>query len=306
MNKVVVLLSTYNGANYLEQLLNSILNQSNVDVEIRVRDDGSNDGTRSILKNYSNQHKNIIVEYGQNEGWRKSFFDLMFSVSPEDNVFYAFADQDDVWMKDKLSTAVSMIKNADMPMLYHSNLTIVNKELEELKPMYPMDMNPSTKNPEAYFEGIGVGATMVMNDKLLSLIQKHKPQLEVTHDAYVIELANILGCTVYDKQSHILYRRHEENATGYGKNANQATPTLLDRYKKYKKAPKNGFSERAEELLKGYGNLIDKSEYDFLEKVSTYRNKLKNKLYLLFDNKMKATTLRKTLQMKYRVINNTL
>lgn len=306
MNKVVVLLSTYNGANYLEQLLDSILNQSDVDVEIRVRDDGSNDGTRSILKNYSKQHKNIIVKYGQNEGWRKSFFDLMFSVSPEDRVFYAFADQDDVWMRDKLSTAVSMIKNADMPMLYHSNLTIVNKELEELKPMYPMNMNPSTKNPEAYFEGIGVGATMVMNNKLLSLIQKHKPQLEITHDAYVIELSNILGCTVYDKQSHILYRRHEENATGYGKNANQATPTLLDRYKKYKKAPKNGFSERAEELLKGYQNILDEKNKEILLKIANYRNNLWYKIELLFNPKMKASTVRKTLQMKFRVINNTL
>ena len=306
MNKVVVLLSTYNGANYLEQLLDSILNQSDVDVEIRVRDDGSNDGTRSILKNYSKQHKNIIVKYSQNEGWRKSFFDLMFSVSPEDRVFYAFADQDDVWMRDKLSTAVSMIKNADMPMLYHSNLTIVNKELEELKPMYPMNMNPSTKNPEAYFEGIGVGATMVMNNKLLSLIQKHKPQLEITHDAYVIELSNILGCTVYDKQSHILYRRHEENATVYGKNPNHATPTLLDRYKKYKKAPKNGFSERAEELLKGYQNILDEKNKEILLKIANYRNNLWYKIELLFNPKMKASTVRKSLQMKFRVINNTL
>ncbi|MGX5376816.1 glycosyltransferase [Ligilactobacillus sp. LYQ135] len=307
MKKVIVLLSTYNGVEYLEQLLNSVLSQKDVDVEIVVRDDGSTDGTKTILKHYEDNHSNIKVMLGENEGWRKSFFDLMFSVKPQANTYYAFADQDDVWLEDKLITAVDMLRKFNtVPMLYHSNLFLVNNKLEKLGYMYQEDIVPLKKNPESYFDGIGVGATMVMNERLLKLIQEYRPVLELTHDAYVIELANLLGNSVYDLTPHILYRRHEGNATGYDKNSNQFNPTIIDRYKKYKKAPKNGFSNRAIELLNGYSHKIAKSDLKFLKNVAGYTRNGTFKANLLMNPKMKASSLRKTLQMKYRVIFNTL
>lgn len=303
---VVVFLSTYNGADYLEQLLNSILNQKNVSVEIKIRDDGSNDGTRTILKRYERKYSNISVVFGENKGWRRSFFDLMFSVKPEKETFYAFADQDDVWLEDKLYSAVNLLKDDKKPQLYHSNLYLVDKNLNKLGFMYSPQLDPVTKNPEAYFEGIGVGATMVMNEKLLSLVQEHEPRLEITHDAYVIELANILGESIYDNIPHILYRRHEKNATGYDRKSNQVQPTIIDRYKKYIKAPKNGFSNRAKELLSGYNYKLSLSDKNFLNLVANYKNNYIHKIKLLFNPKIKAKTLRKTLQLKYRVIFNTL
>lgn len=303
---VVVFLSTYNGADYLEQLLNSILNQKNVSIEIKIRDDGSNDGTKTILKCYERKYSNISVIFGENKGWRKSFFDLMFSVKPEKGTFYAFADQDDVWLEDKLYSAVNLLKNDKKPQLYHSNLYLVDKNLNKLGFMYSSQLNPVTKNPEAYFEGIGVGATMVMNEKLLSLVQEHKPRLELTHDAYVIELANILGESIYDNIPHILYRRHEKNATGYGKKSNQVQPTIIDRYKKYIKAPKNGFSERANELLDGYSKQMNLKDRKILKQIAYYKTYFKYRLNLLLNPKFKASTMRKTLQMKFRVLNSTL
>lgn len=50
MEKVQILMSTYNGASYLKTQLDSILNQTYTNVSVLVRDDGSTDGTCAILK----------------------------------------------------------------------------------------------------------------------------------------------------------------------------------------------------------------------------------------------------------------
>ena len=51
--KVQVLMSTYNGERFLREQIESILNQSWKNLDILIRDDGSRDQTREILKDYS-------------------------------------------------------------------------------------------------------------------------------------------------------------------------------------------------------------------------------------------------------------
>ena len=51
--KVAVLMSTYNGKKYIEEQILSILSQSNIHVQLIIRDDGSTDGTQDIIKRYS-------------------------------------------------------------------------------------------------------------------------------------------------------------------------------------------------------------------------------------------------------------
>ena len=94
MNKVQVLLSTYNGEKYIKEQIESILNQEGVEVSLLIRDDGSSDRTIEIVKKISEQNNNIILFKGQNMGPARSFMDL---VKKSDEVdYYAFADQDDV------------------------------------------------------------------------------------------------------------------------------------------------------------------------------------------------------------------
>lgn len=56
--KILVLLATHNGEKYIQQQINSVLNQEGVDVDILISDDFSNDRTFSILKSYSNKKYN--------------------------------------------------------------------------------------------------------------------------------------------------------------------------------------------------------------------------------------------------------
>ena len=61
MYKVVIIMSTYNGAKYLREQLDSIVNQTEQDKFILIRDDGSTDETLNILEEY--QKKGLLKWY---------------------------------------------------------------------------------------------------------------------------------------------------------------------------------------------------------------------------------------------------
>ena len=98
--KVLVLLSAYNGQTYLNEQIDSILNQkTSHQVDLLVRDDGSTDGTIAILEEYERkQPLRVRVCYEQNIGYLDSFFELIKKAEGYD--YYALSDQDDVWLDD--------------------------------------------------------------------------------------------------------------------------------------------------------------------------------------------------------------
>ncbi len=112
MNKtVIILLSTYNGEKYIEEQLQSIFAQTHwPNCKLFVRDDGSKDGTVSVLKKYEKQGM-LALECGENIGFVRSFFWLINNAPVAD--YYSFADQDDVWNADKVERAVKMLEDAE-------------------------------------------------------------------------------------------------------------------------------------------------------------------------------------------------
>ena len=107
MEKVNILLSTYNGEKFIKQQIESLLAQTYENIAIHVRDDGSTDGTIGLLNQYSGNPK-VHLYFGDNLGYRKSFAWLLSNCCDAD--FYAYCDQDDVWMPDKISRAVLALR----------------------------------------------------------------------------------------------------------------------------------------------------------------------------------------------------
>ena len=122
MKNVLVLLSTYNGSRYLQEQIDSVLNQDGVKVVLLIRDDGSTDNTLEILDRNSLNHDNIFVITGSNCRSAASFMELVYEANRTypDFDYYAFCDQDDVWCKDKLISAVNKLSESpdDTPSLY--------------------------------------------------------------------------------------------------------------------------------------------------------------------------------------------
>ena len=214
--RVSVLLSTYNGEKYIVQQLDSILNQTYPEIEIYVRDDGSKDGTLKILERY--EKKNIIhVERGKNIGFVKSFFWLLANCG--DASYYAFSDQDDVWLKDKIEIAVERLQetNAEKPTLYCSNYDFYDENLNLISHRRGKEPNIGFHNSivDSY---VAYGFTCVFNQTARNLVTRELPQNAASHDWWLYMVCAGMGEVIYDKQVTVKYRRHGNNTSPEGFN----------------------------------------------------------------------------------------
>ena len=211
MDKVCIMMSTYNGEMFLPEQLDSLLGQRGVDIEIYIRDDGSTDLTRDIIKKYIGKHANIHFTDGVNLGPGRSFWELLRSVPEYD--YYAFCDQDDVWMPEKLKRGVDHIKSAgNRPGLYYSRTHIVNSDMQELK-SYDSDYKKRIPSfGQLIAENNASGCTMVWNDGLHSIARRLLPEHMRMHDHMLYLICQACdGYVYYDRKSYISYRQHESN-----------------------------------------------------------------------------------------------
>lgn len=216
--KIAVIISTYNGEKYLREQLDSILAQSDVDLYLFVRDDGSSDATKSILAEYESEYDNIKVDYAQNVGVANSFMNALYN-TPDTFDYYAFADQDDIWLKDKLSVAVGMLKETGK-LLYASNQECVDKDGNSMGMRYSNDVKIHTRPEEIMTCNSVAGCTMVFTKELKTVLcdEKNRPSPELLrnriHDVWVAMVASLYDGIVYDVNSYMLYRQHGNNVVG--------------------------------------------------------------------------------------------
>lgn len=214
MKKVQVLLSTYNGEKYLREQIDSILNQEYKEITLLIRDDGSTDSTLDILREYTDKYENISYYAGDNLGVQNSFFDLM-KAADKNADYYAFSDQDDVWLPEKIKRAVETLEKEvpEKPLLYASKTKLVNEKLE----IIPVKIRKYALTPDfgnALVENICTGCTEVFNKELLNLVDNKIPEFTVMHDWWLYLSAAAFGKVVYDTKAGILYRQHRDNEVG--------------------------------------------------------------------------------------------
>ena len=180
-------LSTYNGEKYIEEQLDSIMAQESVEVHIIVRDDGSSDRTVELVSRYNN----IELIKGNNVGCERSFYELLKQRCEAD--YYAYSDQDDVWMSDKLIAAVEKLEDDESkPMVYGCNLIACDSK------MNPIGLVQRFCSDEEYYCANGnrvffnvQGCTLVWNYAMRENLWKFTPDSTVAHhDSWINILAN--------------------------------------------------------------------------------------------------------------------
>lgn len=212
--RVMVLMSTYNGGQFLREQIDSILAQKGVEVRLLVRDDGSKDDTCAILSQYASAHRDIVWRQGENIGFVRSFSALVAmaleSEIPAD--YYAFADQDDIWMPEKLSTACGVLATKDpaKPHLFTSNSMQIDAEGKELD-LFHKGPEPRFRKGNVLVFGTEQGCSMVFNRRAMELYSECEPQL-TWHDRWLYHICYFLGSVTYDHRPLFYYRRHEHNA----------------------------------------------------------------------------------------------
>lgn len=251
MDKVQILLSTYNGEKYLEQQLESIFKQKNVLVDVLVRDDGSSDTTIQIIHAFQRKYPIRLIT-GSNIGFAKSFWLLVNEA--DDHDFYAFCDQDDYWLEDKLYAAILNIKRHECgkPILYTSNVVAVDENLNTLSDKgFPVDKVLS------YADSLRIsvlpGCTFVFNHKLLNQMKRYKKKL-IAHDWLTYLIANSIGKVIYDPVSYIYYRIHSGNTIGI----DSKIGNLVKKWKRFfKPSFLNARSYIARNVYELYGEMMD-------------------------------------------------
>lgn len=284
--KITVLLSTYNGKKYLEEQLDSIFNQSMIDnIDILVRDDGSKDGTQGILDEYQKKHPNFKWYQGENKKPARSFWELLNKANGSD--FYAFADQDDVWDKDKIEIAINQIEKFDQakPALYMSDVHVVNSKLEHLA-----DGFVDTKIPVNYayslINSVCPGCTFVFNEAARKMATMFDAEKYIDHHDWTLyKIVACFGNVVFDKTTHMSYRQHANNVIG----AKNKLAKYWDMVFKKPKDPKfrNSRTRNAIALEEYYGSLMNDENKYLTHIIAHYLEDKKLKKALLKEKRFK-------------------
>lgn len=210
--KVAVLLSTYNGEKYVGAQIHSILTQSYKNLVLVVRDDGSSDKTVKIVKEYMENYSNIKLVEGKNLGFIKSFFELL---KLEKADYYAFADQDDVWLPDKIALAVESLNKLDdsKPNMAFSNSDYYDVNMKLIK---EGEKGKTFSFTNSLYECVTQGMTMVINQKTKDTVLDYMPERVFFHDWWVYMICSGMGNVAYDDVTTVKYRRDGKNATAEG------------------------------------------------------------------------------------------
>ena len=260
-----VLLSTYNGEKYLREQIDSLLNQKGLNVSILVRDDGSTDSTHLILRDYS--EKGLLTWYtGPNLKPALSFLDLARNAFETE--YYAFCDQDDVWLPDKLSTAIKSLESHSAE-LYYSSFTTVDSCLNIIK---ENEQHHGIDRLGAALINMAVtGCTMVFSNRLLVAVNRYSPKRIMMHDSWLYKIALALDYKViYDPTAHIYYRQHENNVIGA---KGSIWKKWKSRYNRWFNFVSNDRYNEALDLYDGYKNFMTPSQLSVIEPLIGYQSK---------------------------------
>lgn len=308
MIPVAVILGTYNGESYLNAQIDSILRQEGVTVQIFARDDGSKDKTVDILRNYADTHDNFHLMdngYTTNVGIKNSFMiALKWALSFSDEYdYFAFSDQDDVWLSKKLISGVEKIRESTNcnGALYYSNKTIVDENLSVLHQGHFIVQNSFSN---FYFVSNAYGCTIVMNRTLANLSCQFVSRSAHFHDDWIHRLAICLGSDiVFDNESHILYRQHSNNNCGTFATDDKSLSHLTKRALSFIKN-KDGYKRDllAADILNNYGTILSDDVKAKLQTIADYKKKFGNRFRLIIKPNLSGRRTRDILIWRIKVL----
>jgi glycosyltransferase involved in cell wall biosynthesis len=214
---IAILLSTWNGATFLPEQLASFLRLSGPEWRLYWRDDGSDDRSADIVRAFADgPGAGLVIERNDNRGRvgiTASFLTLL-RLAPEGAVV-AFADQDDVWLPEKLARGVAALGRVQngTPALYCARQSLVNATLRPIKLSATISEPPGF--PQALTQNIATGCTVMLNPDAVRLIAASREPPATLHDwwAYLVVTA-AGGRVLIDDEPTVLYRQHGGNAVG--------------------------------------------------------------------------------------------
>lgn len=206
---VSIAMCTYNGEKYLRGQLDSIIDQTYMNLEIIVVDDGSKDGTMDILNKYASNDSRIkIFQNEKNLGFVQNFSK---AISLCNGDFIALADQDDIWKNNKIEVFINEIGENT---LIYSDAELIDEDgaiLDKCLIWPNRNLVSGACNKAFFFYNCVSGNTLMFKRDLLTSIL---PIPAVSfHDIWIAYVASSLGTITYTDEPMTYYRRHQEQVT---------------------------------------------------------------------------------------------
>lgn len=218
---IAILLSSYNGAKFLTQQLDSLFAQNYTSFKLFVRDDRSQDATLDILQNYDLK----LLPSNTNLGAKDSFFTLLnYTIKKSEFDYFMFCDQDDVWWSDKIEKTLKKMKCMEatygaIPLLVHTDLELVDESLKTIaSSMWKYEHILPNKNAfgRLLIQNTITGNTVMINralaEKCLTI-----PNGAIMHDWWLGLVASQFGKIGFIAKPTIKYRQHSNNSIGVKK-----------------------------------------------------------------------------------------
>ncbi len=216
---VTVLLSTYNGQRFLADQLASFVDQTHDRWCLRWRDDGSADGSRRVLDEFARTQPAgrcaPLADDGRHRGIGDSFLSMLrHHVETGSDDLVAFADQDDVWLPEKLARAVRALDPVrGRPTLYCARQMLVDERGRTLGPSPDVRRPPAF--PAALAQNIATGCTVLLNARAARLVTSLAAPARTLHDWWSYLVVTAAGGEILvDGIPVVLYRQHGGNAVG--------------------------------------------------------------------------------------------
>jgi glycosyltransferase involved in cell wall biosynthesis len=273
--RVNVLLPVYNGVRYLCEQLQSIETQTLPVAQITVRDDGSTDGSDVLVREWAEGRPNVRWLQGPRLGAVNSFFALLESCGDECD-YFAFADQDDVWLPDKIERAVVSLgrHGTEEPAMYCSRVEYVDESLGHIGySRIPKKIDFTN----ALVENVATGCTVVLNRSARNLIRKRVPQKTLMHDWWCYLVVSALGRVVFDERPGIKYRQHAGNVIGGTSSRIELFRQGITRFAR--RPPRVSLSDQAIEFSRCFGDSLTQQKRRILDRFLTVRGNLWARLY---------------------------
>ena len=215
---VAILLSTYNGERFLSAQLRSYLSQTHDDWTLHWRDDGSTDASVELVGRFAAEVGGGRCVFPDDAGRRHataSFLTLLRGARGSNAAYFAFSDQDDVWLPEKLERGVAELDKVSgaEPALYCAGRILVDAELG--RQYVPGGLHRPVGFPAALTQNIAPGCTMMLNRAAADLVLFSEPPDTSWHDwwCYLI-VAAAGGHVLVDRTPTVLYRQHNGNRVG--------------------------------------------------------------------------------------------
>lgn len=302
MEKVDILLATYNGEKYLVEQLDSILSQTHKDFNLFISDDFSKDSTVKILEDYAKKDNRITVfKQEKNLGVVSNFEFLLSKVESE---YFMFSDQDDIWNEDKIEKTLNKLKETDSDIVF-TDLMVVDDKLNtlynsywELKGLKNKILKYNSFDA-LYLNNYVTGCTMLMKKEIIEkVLPLPKTTKYVLHDYWIALIASQSGKIEFLNEPTIKYRQHKNNRIG-SKTKTESIRTLSEIRKLFiqvKIEHFEAFIQNEDKFEKDEIKLLNKQALDY------YKNLEKHK-YISFKSWGLFRKLYKYEDVKYRLEN---